>query len=361
MNTAYQSMRTLETLPATVDVLIAGAGPAGLSAAIALVRAERSVVIVDSRAKIGHPLRCGEVTSNRIFRVLAVKPNPAWIRCTMGRNANLIALDREIMEFDLANLLAEHGAFVAAGVSVTGVGPFDSTGRQVSLSSGRTTKQIYASCVLAADGVSSSVARFAGIDTHLPINKIASGFAYRLMDVTLRNHRNYHLEMLPQPYPTYPHYFWVIPNGESQANVGLYLPGKDGNKAKKLLKTMMKTSSAISGGRIVQTIAGAISDVMPPQAPFADGLMILGSAARMVDPRTGGGIWYAAISGRAAARTLVGLKGAPATAERLWNYRWLLENKVYKKLQRQWLQRRITTRRLNNGLPAREARFENKV
>jgi len=103
---------------------------------------------------------------------------------------------------------------------------------------------------------------------------------------------------------------------------------------------MMQKTDAYSGGRIVQTIVGAISDVRPLKTPFTDGLMILGSAARMVDPQTGGGIWYAAVSGKAAAKTLIELQGTSATADRLWAYRWRLEKTVYKPLHRLWHNRR---------------------
>ena len=43
---------------------MAGAGSAGLAAGLALARAGVRALVVDSRQKIGHPLRCAGLTSD---------------------------------------------------------------------------------------------------------------------------------------------------------------------------------------------------------------------------------------------------------------------------------------------------------
>jgi len=49
------------------DVIIVGAGPAGLMAAREFTRSNLKYLIVDSKSRIGYPLRCGEVTREDTF------------------------------------------------------------------------------------------------------------------------------------------------------------------------------------------------------------------------------------------------------------------------------------------------------
>lgn len=47
------------------DVIISGASVAGLYSGYKLAKAGLKVIIVDRRAEIGTPVRCGEATGNR--------------------------------------------------------------------------------------------------------------------------------------------------------------------------------------------------------------------------------------------------------------------------------------------------------
>ncbi len=339
-------------LPDHADVLIAGAGPAGLAAALDLSRAHVNVVLVDSREHIGYPLRCGEITGMDYFRTLNVRPRRRWIRQRLRERKGIIILDREKCENDIAMMALKQGALVAPGTSVAAVGRFDGLGRRVTLQSKKGRRDIHVGCILAADGVSSSVARFAGIDTYISPNNIATGLAYRLVGVTLKKPHKIHIEPLPYPYPVFPCYFWVIPNGHNQAQVGLGIPGITGFEARSVLHKMMAETNAYKGGRIVQTIVGLIPDVPPLEKPFKDGIMVMGGAARMINPMSSGGIGPAAQSGRAAAKTYRDTKGAPATEAMLSSYRRLI-NPIYKKLHDQWKTRRNVIEDYKKGLPVR--------
>jgi len=326
-------------LPERVDALIAGAGPAGLSAALELAGSGASVLLVDARETIGSPLRCGEVTFEDFFDVIGVEPRTEWIRMR-GLQQNfvrraMIVLDREILERDLAELAAERGTVVRAGTSVVGVGEFDGRSRQVRLRTAHREHKVHARCVIASDGVSSSVARLAGIDTYLHPDAVCTGLAYLLSGAQLNLDSDVHTETLPAPIPPLPYYFWVIPHGGGRANVGLYLPGRDGARAQMLLDRMLDATDAIAGGEIPETIVGIIPDTPPLERPFADGLVITGGAARMILPLSAGGIAPAAVSGKHAAKTLIDLDGKPATAERLSAYRAALEP-LYSSIRQKW-------------------------
>ena len=46
----------------TFDVIIIGAGPAGLMAARELEKNEVNYLIIEAKRRIGFPLKCGEIT-----------------------------------------------------------------------------------------------------------------------------------------------------------------------------------------------------------------------------------------------------------------------------------------------------------
>lgn len=317
-------MTSRSTVPEQVDALVAGAGPGGLSAALELVAAGMTVAVVDSRRIIGHPVRCAEITGLDFFEKLGLEPREGWIRCrariTWFGGLEAFVLDRERTELEISQILEERGAIVAPATSVVGLSEFDGNGRRVTLRGESEVREIRARCVIAADGVASSVARLTGIDTFLPPQRMASGLAYRLADVRLRAPDEMVVEPLPPPHPPVPGYFWVLPNGEGTACVGLAMPGLDGTRVRRLLERMIRDSEALSGGRRVQTVVGLLSDSRPLQKPLADGVLVIGGAARFVNPVNGAGIRMAVESGKHAARTLIELNGAAASATALSGY-----------------------------------------
>ncbi|MCP4602216.1 MAG: NAD(P)-binding protein [Proteobacteria bacterium] len=339
-------------MPDRIEVLIVGAGPAGLAAGLRLAAAKVNVGIVDTRKKIGYPLRCGEVTSVKYFKVMGVRPRPGWIRHRLRLAPKLFVINRELSELGMAYLAVTRGAHVASGTTVTAVGEFDGSGRLVTLTSEMGTRQIHAGCIMAADGVSSLVARLAGIDTFLSPNRIMSGLAYYVVDAKLRKIQDNHMEKLPFPFPEYPHYFWVIPNGKRRANAGLILPGLDGYKARPLLDRMISETKALTGGRVAQTVVGLIPDARPLKKSYADGILVLGGAARLVDPITAGGILQAALSGKEAAKTFLNMGGAPATESLLIDYQERIEP-ICSFLEKRWIRRSRREERIEKGLPMR--------
>ncbi len=64
-----------QSSPKNVDVLVVGAGPAGLAAARALVKSGAHTMMVDARERMGHPLRCAEISSKRLFADLDLPPH----------------------------------------------------------------------------------------------------------------------------------------------------------------------------------------------------------------------------------------------------------------------------------------------
>jgi digeranylgeranylglycerophospholipid reductase len=310
------------SLPAAVDALIVGAGPGGQLCAWELAAAGATVLLVDARARIGHPLRCGELTRNKFFEDIEIEPQPGWVRWQHNERNFAKAIDREKMESELAGMLADKGVLVRPGVSVVGVGEFDGQGRKATMEAAGQRVSVKARCIIAADGVASRVAKYCGVETYVPPAQMAACLAYRLVDAEVQNPNTYELRYLPDMSPFY---FWAIPTGEHEANVGLSLPARLGFTLRRRLAAGRHKYQGVTGGRIAQTIVGMYSVCPPLEKPYADGLLIVGGAARLVFPLVGEGIYQAAMSGKAAGRLLATLDARDLTADSLAPYRAVIQ------------------------------------
>ena len=70
------------------DVIIVGAGPAGLMAAREFTKSNLKYLIVDSKSRIGYPLRCGEVTREDTFLELFEHTDYPFITNKISRFLN---------------------------------------------------------------------------------------------------------------------------------------------------------------------------------------------------------------------------------------------------------------------------------
>ena len=88
-------------------------------------------------------------------------------------------------------------------------------------------------------------------------------------------------------------YVWVFPKGDDTANVGigvLLSKLKKPGEVKTYLDKFIKKDPRLSCGQPLEAIAGAVSVSPPLDKTVMDGLMLVGDAARVIDPITGGGI-----------------------------------------------------------------------
>jgi digeranylgeranylglycerophospholipid reductase len=77
---------------------------------------------------------------------------------------------------------------------------------------------------------------------------------------------------------------------------------KDKAEVKRYLDDFIASHPGLAKGQNVETVAGAVSVCMPLDCVTADGIMLVGDAARMIDPITGGGVANACIAGIEAGR-----------------------------------------------------------
>ncbi|UCC93652.1 MAG: NAD(P)/FAD-dependent oxidoreductase, partial [Thermoplasmata archaeon] len=100
-------------------------------------------------------------------------------------------------------------------------------------------------------------------------------------------------------------YVWIFNKSPDSANVGIGVNlgmVKEPGDVKRYLDRFIESQPRLSRGQNVETVAGAVSVGMPLESVVTDGLMLVGDAARMIDPLTGGGVSNACIAGQVAAQ-----------------------------------------------------------
>ena len=300
------------------DILIIGGGPAGALAAKTAAEAGNTVCLIEKRAAIGTPVRCAEGIGKELLKEF-VKPDPRWIAADIERariispNGTAISLeqdragnevgyvlDRKIFDRELVWQAAEAGADVIVKTRATAPIMENGAVRGAKVLSVGIPADIRAEVVIAADGTEAQFARRAGLDTVVPLREMMSCAQYLMTDIDIdAGSTDFYLgnEIAPEGY------LWVFPKGNRTANVGIGISGRksrDGSRAKDYLDRFIAKN--FPNGKTIEAIAGGVPVCRPLACTVADGLMVAGDAARVVDPITGGGIGNAMYTGRLAAQ-----------------------------------------------------------
>ncbi len=312
---------------------VVGGGPAGSMAALTAAERGLSVLLVERDHVIGSPVRCAEGVDDRGLREF-FEPRPEWIASEIDSyrlvspDGTMVTIDTgpssgyilERLVFDrmVAEKAVEAGARVMTGVEATGMGPFENGARTVRLMDHGRPSDIRASVVVAADGVESRTARWAGLATHAPLHDMLSCAQMTLsgIDFEPRAFRMYFTNRFAPGG-----YAWLFPKRGKTANVGLGVAGDllAGRTALSHLEDFV--SAKFPGASVVSRLVGGTPCTGGIKKIVADGLMVCGDAAHMLHPITGGGIINALIAGRMAGETAAEalLKG-PASERALTSY-----------------------------------------
>ena len=325
------------------DVLIIGGGPAGLIAAGESARAapRASVVLVERDSQVGAPVRCGEGVGSaglsefidpgregslapwvarRITRVVFRAPDGSDVRVAEGDVGYI--LDRWLFEPAIAAEAKQSGADIRTGTDAVEMRR-DGQRWRVVLNAAGSRSEIDARVVIGADGVESAVGRWAGIDTRVRARDMESCAQYVVEDGGIDADAivlHFGSRVAPGGYA------WVFPKGLRSANVGLGVLGlrAGGRSALAWLDDYVRAhfpNATVTG----RTIGGVI--VAPTLShTVAEGVILCGDAAHMINPLSGGGIVNAMKSGRLAAETAVRALAAGNTGVRAlesYHTRWM--------------------------------------
>lgn len=307
------------------DVIVVGGGLAGLACALELARSGFKVLLLEKKGEIGIPVRCGELTQPNFYEVVGLSKPSQVVENDFG---SMVLISRSRFEMELARMVIQEGGEVYTRAWVRGYIPFSRNRVGVRVQMGGREEKVMARAVVACDGVEATLPRMAGLASHLEPSELGSCYSARLEGVKVDPSRfdmGYNLTGL--------YFYWIFPISNHAANVGIGVLGTYGNRARRIFLEFVKGRPELSQGSIVREIVGVVPITRPLERPYGDGILVAGTAARLVNADGGEGVIYALLSGVEAARTLRVARDYSASS--LAGYRRRLDW-VYKRLNYQY-------------------------
>lgn len=297
------------------DVIVVGAGPAGSIAARTAARHGARTLLLERDPVIGTPVRCGEAIATRNLKRF-VELQPRWIAAEVegailyapngsgvtitSKDTTGIILERSLFDRYLAETAAEAGAEVLTRADVNGLVVEDRRVAGVTYTRFGKRQTVPAKVVIGADGVESRVGRWAGLHTQLRSSDLESAYQFYLAGIEYDS-RFCHFYLGDEV--ALGGYVWVFPKSEKVASVGIGVCVRDceaGTAYRKLKEFIDRHYGSAS---IVGEMAGGVPVSKPMKAPYSDGLLLAGDAARHCNPLTGGGIATGMMAGFHAGET----------------------------------------------------------
>ncbi len=302
------------------DTVIVGSGPAGSVTARFAAESGAKVLMIERRSEVGVPVLCGEGISKNIddFKVLEGRrwiannmdgarifsPDGTMVTLAaeMAGNETGYVLYRDIFDQELARGAVRAGADLMLNTCAVDLIKENGKIKGVKAKHFDEEIEIQADIVVGADGVESKVGRWAGMKTALKPKDLETCAQYTLTGIDIdRAYCDFYLGKKIAPGG----YVWVFPKGNDIANVGIGILASLSTPclATKLLDKFINSHPELKKGKPVRFLAGAVS-VCEPYESVRDNLLLIGDAARQVDPITGGGLMASVEAGKIAGETI---------------------------------------------------------
>lgn len=321
------------------DVAIIGAGPAGSSAAIQLATKGYSVALLD-KEQFPREKLCGDFLNPvnwpllrelkveravlarphekvSIFRFTSFSGEEAEIPLPAGRDGAVVGLG--LRRFDLDHVLLERAN--SLGVTVLDGWKPKELERQPDGWMLKADKSLLGARVLiGADGRNSWVAHHLGLADPAAMQGRSVGFQFRLKCAN-RSTGKIEIHLFPGGYAG------VVGLDGDTVTLGLAIEKHrllDGRPEQSLLESILPQNPWLK--EILRS--GSVSEMrstypvyFPPRRTYGDGVLLVGDAARVNEPVTGEGIYFALKSGVFAAKTVdEGFQMSDFSAARLRSY-----------------------------------------
>ena len=340
----------------TCDVVVVGAGPGGSMAAKFCAQGGLQTIMIEKKAEIGAPLRCAEGVSKKWLQEVGIEPDPSWIRADMvgavirspsgytfkldeskaGSEVGYV-LERHLFDKALARDAVKAGSKIMLRTSCTDV--IRENGKLVGIKAKCMGEEIEirSRAIIAADGYESQVGRWAGIDTKLALNDIDSCLQYRMVNADIDPD---YCEFIIGKSVAPGGYLWIFPKGNGTANVGIGIIGTECNngEAKTYLDKFINTDPRFKNSQAVEIMGGFVSTCPGLDCAVDDNIILVGDAARIIDPITGGGICHACRTGMYAGKVLTECaKTGDFSKKALMPYEKMWSDRMEDKLYRNWM------------------------
>ena len=340
------------------DVVVVGSGPAGTVTARFAAEAGSKVLIIERRTEVGVPVLCGEGISRKIddwnmlegTRWIAGKMDGARIyspdktcvklSADIAGNETGYVVYRDIFDQELARLAVKAGARIMMNTNAIGLIKDKDRIKGIKAKHFYEDIEIEADIIVGADGVDSKVGKWAGFDTTLKPEDLETCCQYTLTNIkNLDSYCEFYLgkEISPGGY------VWVFPKGKDTANVGIGILASlsESGMAKKLLDSFIEKDTRFKNAHPVRFLAGAVPVSLPIDS-VNDNVILVGDAARQVDPITGGGLTHCLEVGKIAGEVIgKAVKEKNFSKEFLSEYEIRWREVIGKKLKRNYMVKEI--------------------
>ena len=269
-----------------MDVLIVGAGIAGLYTAYLLSKEGVKVKLVDRKKEIGKPLKCAGLVSKRVEKFFRLEEEIVLNRIKKARfycgstwlelksKTWALVLDREKLEKKICE------EFLSLGGNLGLKEPFIDFRVEEGFVRVRTSKEIYKPKILiGADGANSLIRKKLGVFPRLKLNALQT---------EAKDEFNAWVELWFDSSLTKDFFGWVVPLNKNFARIGIASASNPFLAYKKFLGKRLHSFKKPNAAGIIPI--GLI------KKSCSERILLVGDAACQVKPFSGGGITYSLIA-----------------------------------------------------------------
>lgn len=293
------------------DVVVVGAGPAGSGVARQLAEFGWSTLLLEEHPTVGIPVQCAGLVTPRTFEHTPFPIGDLWQNDLSGgriyapdgtavefegREVHAQAMDRA--RFDQRMAAAAVGAGAVLRTATKAVAAVrDPIGVTVSLLGPEGRSEVRCRLLVGADGIRGSVARWFDFPA---VEEIVSCYEAELQGVHIPEGRPHIIPMFAGHAQAPGFFSWIIPVGADRARAGLAVaPGMNLQSAKGYYDRMFTdplSAPFLKGATPTYLIIGGIPLGLRRRV-VQDRVMLVGDAAGMAKPTSGGGIYYGLMAG----------------------------------------------------------------
>ena len=305
------------------DAIVAGAGPAGNIAALRMVQAGHRVLVVDWRQHLGDKLCTGIIGRECVERfppdeshiyasaqsATVVSPSGKAHRVQNGK-AQAYIIDRVAYVASFASKAEEQGAEYRLGERIVGI---ERTEDEVSITTTSESGDVayHAKAIIISSGFASPLVRMAGLADARGDHMIGSQ-----AEVTAEGLDDTQVFLGGDVAPG--SFGWLVPLSGSRALAGVVSRHRLNGQMDHFVSDLRDQGKV---GGVVKEPARWGIPIRPISKTYDARVLVAGDAAGFVKPTTGGGIYYALLSGEVAAETIHGaFKSNDFSAHRMSAY-----------------------------------------
>ncbi|MDD3406548.1 MAG: NAD(P)/FAD-dependent oxidoreductase [Methanomicrobium sp.] len=264
------------------DVIVAGGGPVGSSAARFCAERGLKTLLIEEHSDFGRPVQCAGLLSSNAFFECSVSDKSVLnevssAKVVSGKGSELLfdakktmayVVDRSALDFEMAKNAAKSGVFIKVKTSVTGF-----CGNEVMTSGANGRESFKCRMVIAADGPRSIFSRILNMKR---AELFLSGIQAEISTDIPKNIVELH------PYASPEFFGWVIPTQKGFARVGLC---GERDVFERFMRFIKPYNSSC-----VHLVSGTIPLGIMPKT-YGSRVLFCGDAAGFAKPTSGGGVY----------------------------------------------------------------------